>query len=118
MGGEGGEGRGEGETDGSRFIFYNPAPHTTLCMQPAAPPLGAQGWRSYSTALLVTVFAVIAASVTLLKEGSELHNLCPPPPPSTIERAAGRSSQTRSAAGHHLRSSSTGQRLLSASLAS
>ena len=58
-------------------------------MQPAAPPLGAQGWRNYATALLVAVFAVIGASVTLLKEGSELHNLWAPPPPSTIERAAG-----------------------------
>ena len=74
--GERGEERGRRT---ARGLFYNPAPHTTLCMQPAAPPLGAQGWRSYSTALLVTVFAVIAASVTLLKEGSELHNLCPPP---------------------------------------
>ena len=59
-------------------------------MQPAAPALGrAQACRSYSTTLLVAVFAVIAASVSLLKEGSELHNLWVPPPPSTIERAAG-----------------------------
>ena len=54
------------------------------------PALGrAQACRSYSTTLLVAVFAVIAASVSLLKEGSELHNLWAPPPPSTIERAAG-----------------------------
>ena len=56
-------------------------------MQPAAPP--AEGWR---WALLVSVCAAIAGSVTMLNDGSELRNRWappPPPPPSTIERAAG-----------------------------